>query len=167
MDKDLFRQVMGRFATGVTVVTTTVGEQIHGMAANAFMAGSLEPPLCVVSISRTARMHEQLSVSRRFGISILSQEQHHLSNHFAGRPLPGMQPEFMHRAGMPVIHNSIAVLVAKIIDLYECGDHTLFIGQIEFMELGRSTAPIVFFSSGYARIATGEPIEDFAPPAFW
>ena len=58
--RQLFRRVMGRFATGVTVVTTRIGAETFGMTANAFMAGSLEPLLCVVSINRTARMHARL-----------------------------------------------------------------------------------------------------------
>lgn len=158
---------MGRFPTGVTVITTKVDDQVFGMAVNAFMAGSLEPPLCIISISRAARMHQQLLASRRYGVSILSQEQHHLSNHFAGKPLPGMQPEFTECADMPVIRNAAAVVVAEVIDTHECGDHTLFVGQINAMELGTSSPPILFFASGYARIAIAEPIETFSPPAFW
>lgn len=158
---------MSRYPTGVTVITTKVDDEICGMAANAFMAGSLEPALCVIAVSRAARMHGQLLISRRYGVSILSQEQHHLSNHFAGRPLPGMQPEFAHRADMPVIHNAVAVLVADVVNTYECGDHTLFVGHIDFMELSNSSPPILFYASGYARIASGEPIEDFGPPSFW
>jgi len=65
ISKQLFRQVMGRFATGVTVVTTTGSNQVYGMTANAFMAGSLEPMLGVISINRTAQMHERLRQTDR------------------------------------------------------------------------------------------------------
>jgi flavin reductase (DIM6/NTAB) family NADH-FMN oxidoreductase RutF len=74
----LFRQVMGRFATGVTVVTTCVGEETFGMTANAFMAGSLEPMLCVVSINRAAQMHSRLLQAGHYGVSFLTQLQQHL-----------------------------------------------------------------------------------------
>ena len=70
----LFRGVMGRFATGVTVVTTRVGDEIYGMTANAFMAASLEPMLCVVSINHTAQMHARLLAERHFGVSFLTQD---------------------------------------------------------------------------------------------
>jgi flavin reductase (DIM6/NTAB) family NADH-FMN oxidoreductase RutF len=67
-EAQLFRQVMGRFATGVTVVTTRLNGETFGMTANAFMAGSLEPMLCVVSISRTAQMHGRLQAAGHYGV---------------------------------------------------------------------------------------------------
>src|SRR4051812_38865036 len=81
----LFRKVMSRFATGVTVITTDVGGEVFGMTANAFMAGSLTPPLCVISIARSAKMHARLVESRRFGVSFLAEPQAPLAQHFAGR----------------------------------------------------------------------------------
>ena len=80
----LFRQVMGRFATGVTVVTTQIGTETFGMTANAFMAGSLDPMLCVISINHAAQMHGRLRQAGHYGVSFLSQEQQHLAAHFAG-----------------------------------------------------------------------------------
>ena len=90
----LFRHVMGRFATGVTVVTTRVGEETFGMTANAFMAGSLEPMLCIVSINRKAQMHGRLRQAGHYGVSFLTQEQQHFAAHFAGKRLHGLTPDF-------------------------------------------------------------------------
>ena len=93
----LFRQVMGRFATGVTVVTTRLGNETFGMTANAFMAGSLEPMLCVVSINHSAQMHARLRQAGHYGVSFLSQEQQHLAAQFAGKRIEGLAPELANR----------------------------------------------------------------------
>ena len=74
------------FATGVTVITTArQGDQVHGMTANAFMSVSLRPPLVVISVDRRAKMHALLHEGRRYGISVLADEQRALSDRFAGR----------------------------------------------------------------------------------
>ena len=80
-----FRRTLGMFATGVTVLTTRVGEQVHGMTANAFMSVSLQPPLVLVSIDRRARMGALLHQGTRFGVSVLEARQTGLSDRFAGR----------------------------------------------------------------------------------
>src|SRR5271156_6625102 len=67
----LFRRVMASFVTGVTVITTQLRGEIRGMTANAFMSGSLDPPLCVISVALKARMHAFLLEADHFGISIL------------------------------------------------------------------------------------------------
>ena len=83
VDEKLQRQVMGRFATGVTVVTTRTGDEMCGMTANAVMSLSLDPPLIVVSVEKTAHMHGALLESRCFAVNVLKQEQESLSRRFA------------------------------------------------------------------------------------
>lgn len=165
-NKGLFREVMGRFATGVTVITTVVEGRVFGMTANAFMAGSLEPPLCVVSVSRSAHLHARLLEARRYGVSILSQEQQYLSNHFAGRRLLGVEPEFVYHNDVPVLRHATASITAHVRDAAECGDHSLFIGMIDFMQ-ATSAVPILFYAGNYARIDRYAPIEEAEPPLFW
>ena len=80
-----FRRTLGMFATGVTVLTTRVGEQVHGMTANAFMSVSLRPPLVLISIDRRAKMGALLHEGTRFGVSVLEARQTGLSDRFAGR----------------------------------------------------------------------------------
>src|SRR5436189_2763541 len=82
-----FRRILGRFATGVTIITTEAGggEQVHGMTANAFMSVSLRPPLVVVSVDKRARMHALLHVGKTYGVSVLGRDQRELSDRFAGR----------------------------------------------------------------------------------
>ena len=82
-----FRRTLGMFATGVTIITTLTGDQVHGMTANAFMSVSLAPPLVVISVDRRAKMHQLLYEGRRYGINVLADDQRLLSDHFAGRLL--------------------------------------------------------------------------------
>ena len=82
---------MGRFATGVTVITATVAGDTRGMTANAFMSGSLDPPLCVISVTKRAHMHGHLIAAGRFAVNILASGQEDYATHFAGRPIPGLR----------------------------------------------------------------------------
>jgi len=162
----LFRQVMGRFATGVTVVTTRTGAETFGMTANAFMAGSLEPMLCVVSINRAARMHARLIEAGHYGVSFLSQEQQHLAAHFAGKRFEGLAPEFDLRGSTPIVKRAVAAVTAAIIQTAECGDHTLFIGAVQELVMGAAARPLLFYNGRYGRLDT-PPLEDADPPEFW
>lgn len=164
--KQLFRKVMGRFATGVTVVTTNADNCVYGMTANAFMAGSLEPPLCVVSINRTAKLHARLRVGASFGVSFLSEWQQHLSSHFAGKRFDAAAPEFTYRGGTPILARAVGAVTADVIATADCGDHTLFIGLISHLETAPAR-PLLFYGGRYARIDFANPIEEAEPPEFW
>jgi flavin reductase len=167
-ERRLFRQVMGRFATGVTVVTTRIGDETFGMTANAFMAGSLEPMLCVVSINQTAQMHARLRLAGHYGVSFLSQEQQHLASQFAGKRLGGVAPDFELHGRTPVLKRAVAAVTADLLDTAECGDHTLFIGSVNGLILGDDAAgPLLFFNGRYARIDFHAPIDKVEPPGFW
>ena len=163
---DLFRQVMSRFPTGVTVITTSIGNEVYGMTATAFMAGSLEPMLCVVSINLRARMHARLQETRRYGVSFLSQWQQHLSTQFSGRGREVARADFVYRAGTPLLDGAVAGLTAEVIATSECGDHTLFIGRITHLEAA-DRRPLVYFAGHYARIDLASRIEEAEPPEFW
>jgi flavin reductase (DIM6/NTAB) family NADH-FMN oxidoreductase RutF len=78
-EPQLFRRTMGGFATGVTVITMDDGGEPRGMTANAFMSGSLTPPLCVVSIAKRAHTHDRVRAAGRFGVNILGLDQRDLA----------------------------------------------------------------------------------------
>ena len=144
----LFRKVMGKFATGVTVITTVHDERVYAMTANAFMSGSLDPPLCVVSIDKRARLHAALCQSRHFGVSKLRQEQQSLSMHFGGKHSPTLQVSFDYFGPTPVLSSALARIVVVVVALHDCGDHTLFVGRIRFMDCGEGN-PLLFFDGKY------------------
>jgi flavin reductase (DIM6/NTAB) family NADH-FMN oxidoreductase RutF len=152
IDAQLFRKVMGSFATGVTVVTTEAGGEVRGMTVSAFMSGSLSPPLCVVSIGKRARMHGLLAASGHFGVSILAKDQEKLSTHFAGGALSDLSPTFAQLGRTPVLANASATLAADIVATHDCGDHSIFIGRIVHMQ-AFNRPPLVLHEGRYASLA--------------
>jgi flavin reductase (DIM6/NTAB) family NADH-FMN oxidoreductase RutF len=161
-----FRQVMGRFATGVTVITAEAKGEIRGMTANAFMSGSLEPPLCVVSIAKRAHMHGTILAAGRFAVNMLAHGQDNLSAHFAGRPVPGLQPRFCHREDVPVLDDAGARIVTQLHASHDCGDHTLFVGRILHMEADERP-PLIVHASHYASLMYAGDDADVPSVEFW
>ena len=131
VDLKSYRNALGRFATGVTVITTVAPDGVHGMTANAFTSVSLDPPLVLVSVAKQARTHEYLSQARRFGVSILSAEQEPFAWHFAGRPRDGLKTPFVWKREVPLLQDALAHLVCSVETAYPGGDHTLFLGRVE------------------------------------
>jgi flavin reductase len=151
IDHALFRKVMGSFATGVTVITAQAQGEIRGMTANAFMSGSLDPPLCVVSVAKRARMHPVLTQARHFGVSILAKDQERLSTHFAGGPPADTAPQFLHVGQIPVLANASAIIATETAACHDCGDHSIFIGRIVHLEaFGRP--PLIVHEGRYASL---------------
>jgi flavin reductase (DIM6/NTAB) family NADH-FMN oxidoreductase RutF len=146
-----FRQTLGRFASGVTVVTMAQDNETHGITVSAFLSVSLEPPLILVSVDKKAHSHERILKTERYGVSILSEGQQAISNHFAGRD-PEVTPEFDHLDGFPVLKEALAQLVCKVVQTVDAGDHTLFIGQIEHLAWQEDTAPLVYFHGKYREL---------------
>ena len=132
-----FRRTLGMFATGVTVITTRTREQVHGMTANAFMSVSLRPPLVLVSVDRRARLSNLLHEGTRFGVNVLEAGQATLSDHFAGRAVEdATEPRFELVHDTPLVEGALAHLVARVVRSYWGGDHSLFLGQVEFARYG-------------------------------
>jgi flavin reductase (DIM6/NTAB) family NADH-FMN oxidoreductase RutF len=148
IDSRLFRRVMSRFATGVTVITVREGDHVRGMTANAFMSGSLEPPLLVVSVAKRARMHACLLAAERFGVNILAEKQEEVSEHFAGRLNPRFSPAFEDYCGAPLLRDACARIAAEQFVRHDCGDHTIFIGHILHMDAS-DRAPLLYYSGRY------------------
>jgi flavin reductase (DIM6/NTAB) family NADH-FMN oxidoreductase RutF len=149
------RSVLGRFCTGVTVVTTTFEGEVHAMTANAFTSVSLEPPLVLVSIDRRAKMHRLLPDTQRYGVSVLAAGQERLARHFAGRPMAEPGELFEDVEGVPLLCGAIAHVSCRLHAAHDAGDHTLYLGLVEFL---RSTPgdPLVFTGGVFGRLAAAE-----------
>ncbi len=164
-DNHAFRLALGRFATGVIVVTAGPRRAPRAMTANAFMSGSLDPPLIVVSVGRTARMHDRLAGVRRFGVSILGGQQEMESRYFAGQAVAGFAPAFGTLAGVVVLARAPVTMAVRIEHRYACGDHTLFVGEVEQLSVEEDTPPLVFYGGRYRALrASGPP--DRAPEPY-
>ncbi|HEV8565085.1 MAG TPA: flavin reductase [Actinomycetota bacterium] len=153
-----FRRTLGMFATGVTIVTTQAGDQVHGMTANAFMSVSLRPPLILISVDKRARMNALLRDGVRFGVSVLSNDQRELSDRFAGRALGG-PPEagFLVIHDTPLVEGALAHLVARTERSYWGGDHSLFLGRVEYARYGEGT-PLLFHGGQYEQLLAKAPV---------
>ena len=151
------------FATGVTVLTARVGEQVHGMTANAFMSVSLRPPLVLISIDRRAKMGALLHEGTRFGVSVLEARQTGLSDRFAGRVAddpPEATFELVHET--PLVEGALAHLVARVVRSYWGGDHSLFLGQVEFARYGEGR-PLLFHGGRYERLVEDPRVFSLLP----
>jgi flavin reductase (DIM6/NTAB) family NADH-FMN oxidoreductase RutF len=158
-----FRRTLGMFVTGVTVITTARGGQVHGMTVNAFMSVSLRPPLVLISVDRRARMNALLHEGARYGISVLADEQESLSDHFAGRAREAMpEPSFEVVHDTPLVQGAIAHLVARVVRSYWGGDHSLFLGQVEYARYGEGR-PLLFHGGKYERLLRAAPVFSTLP----
>jgi flavin reductase (DIM6/NTAB) family NADH-FMN oxidoreductase RutF len=151
IDTRQFRNALGRFASGVTVLTAWYEEQTHGMTANAFVSVSLDPPLILVSLDNRSNMHRILPAVRRFGISVLAEDQVMLSNHFAGRLVPDLHVRFVYRNNLPLIGGAVAYFVVEVADIHPAGDHTLYISRVEHFEASEGK-PLLFHAGRYGQI---------------
>lgn len=151
--KDRYRTAIGRFATGVTVITATNGEVMAGMTASAVASLSLDPPMLLVCINNRLPTHGALERSRRFGVNVLGEGDDELARLFA-TPTPdkfaGLQVELGH--GVPLLKRAIARFVC---DVHEClpgGDHSIFIGAIRHCEHVPGRRPLLYFASSFGGI---------------
>jgi flavin reductase (DIM6/NTAB) family NADH-FMN oxidoreductase RutF len=146
-----YRKALGRFATGVSVVTTQQGDRIHGMTANAFVSVSLNPPLVLLSVDNRSHMHQILPATLRYGVSVLAESQESLGNHFAGRSIDGLEINFITRQDMPLLEGAVAYFVVHVADMYPAGDHTLYIGRVTHFEC-IECKPLLFYGGQYEKI---------------
>lgn len=148
---ELFREVFGRFATGVAVITTAGPGGTGGMTANAVCSLSLEPLLVLVCFENGARTLPIVREAGRFAVNVLSADQEGLAAVFAsklpeGEKLDGIQHHLM--AGIPVIDGSLAWALCQLRELIAGGDHTIAIGEAVGMGLG-SGRPLLWFAGRY------------------
>ena len=144
------RNVMGRFATGVTVVTTTHRDTIHGMTANAFLSVSLRPPLVLVSLGR-CRMSEMLPRTGHYGVSVLASDQEHFAAHFAGQRASTIEPEFVWHDDLPHLQGALAHVGCRVVDVHPAGDHVLWIGEVEHLS-HRDGEPLLFYTGRFGTL---------------
>lgn len=155
------RDTMSQFATGVTVLTTG-GAHCHGMTANAFTSVSLEPPLVLCCVKRTAIMHDAIASSGSFAVSVLGADQQDLARYFSDNNRPRGMPQFDPvswvpgaRTGAPLLTGALGWVECELTESYQGGDHSIFVGTVLGSSRGSARDALVFFSSGFARLAPG------------
>jgi len=148
-----FRKTLGCFASGVTIVTTRHEENIHGMTISAFMSVSLSPPLVGISVNNSANMHILLPQTRCYGVSILAGDQDALSQHFSGQSQENLDNPFAVEGETPIIRGAFAHLVCSLVDTCTGGDHTIYIGQVEYLSYRKGVEPLIYFKGSYRSLA--------------
>lgn len=152
VDPHAFRACCGRFATGVTVVTTRTHQGDHGMTISAFMSVSLDPALVCISVKRGARMLPKLRASGQYAVNILTEDMHAHALHFAGRSDASLSDLFEDRHGLPVLRGAAAVIVADVVQTVEAGDHVLLIGRVSHLNQTPSVRPLLHHAGRFAGI---------------
>jgi flavin reductase (DIM6/NTAB) family NADH-FMN oxidoreductase RutF len=148
IEKAFFRQVMGRFTSGVTVVTTHFNNVIAGLTVNSFTSLSLDPPLVLICVDQTSSTLGILRESKIFAVNILTSQQVELSRCFATSSEDRFErfchaPYHTAATGAPILDDILAFIDTRIVAEYPGGDHLIFVGQIEAM----GTAGQVTFAS--------------------
>jgi flavin reductase (DIM6/NTAB) family NADH-FMN oxidoreductase RutF len=158
-DHRALRAVLGRFATGITVLTSADGDLVHGMTANAFSSVSLDPPLVLVCVQRGAVMLDTIAQNKAFAVSILGAEQEHLARYFASSARPAGIAQFDAvdwapgpYTGAPLLGGAAAWLECELSSVYEGGDHTIFVGRVLSLGNGSGRSALLFFGGAYHQV---------------
>ena len=153
VDNDLFKELMRRFAAGVTLVTFNENDKFRGLPVSSFCSLSMNPPLVLICIDRKIVSHESLKNSDTFGINICNSEQGKLAWDFANSKVDKNElikslPHTLTDLGTPLLKDSLASMECKITERHDGGDHTIFIGQVENGNFDENAKPLIYYGSG-------------------
>lgn len=158
LDRAGLRKVLGRFSTGVTVVTADAGVPC-GMTANAFTSVSLDPPSVLVCVNRNAAVYHAVRKAGCFAVSVLSAGQEDLARYFADRSRPRGTAEFeaigwspAPLTGSPVLGGALAWLDCSLTTSHDGGDHEIFLGTVLAVGSGPAQDALVFFDGSFHRL---------------
>ena len=149
-----FRAAMGSWPSGVTIITSRNGEQIHGMTVSDFSGASLDPPLALVCAAKTSVTTGVIEEGKCFGVNVLRVDQSALSNKFASKKdefkrFEGVET-FEGKTGAPLLAGALVNLDCRLVAVHDAGDHVLCVGEIEEAHV-REGEPLVFFRGSYGR----------------
>jgi flavin reductase (DIM6/NTAB) family NADH-FMN oxidoreductase RutF len=155
VDPDTFRSVLGRFASGITVVTSRDAQgKDCGMTVNAFCSVSLIPPLVLVCVDHVASMHDMLLQASHFAVNILAAHQEPLSRRFSG---PDEHTRFdgvgygRGLTGVALLDDALAHIECRRVAQHDAGDHTVIVGEVE-QATAHSARPLLYYRGGYAQL---------------
>jgi flavin reductase (DIM6/NTAB) family NADH-FMN oxidoreductase RutF len=157
VDSARFRQVLGHFPTGVTVITATTGDGPVGLAVGSFFSVSLDPPLVAFCAAKTSTSYPKIEAAGHFVVNILAEDQEDISRVFASKGIDkfngiGYRPS--HSTGAPVITGVLAWIDCELDAIHEAGDHWIVVGRVHDLEVGHEGGPLVFFRGGYGRVVS-------------
>jgi flavin reductase (DIM6/NTAB) family NADH-FMN oxidoreductase RutF len=154
IDPRELRNVMGHFATGVTVITTKdKAGKPFGLTANAFSSLSLSPPLVLICVDKAVDCYACFEESKVFVVNFLSEEQEQLSTRFATKGIEKFEGVICRpgACGAPLLDGALGYLECKVVNAYEGGDHTIYVGEIQTASAS-GDRPLLFFKGKYYRL---------------
>jgi 3-hydroxy-9,10-secoandrosta-1,3,5(10)-triene-9,17-dione monooxygenase reductase component len=164
LDGESFRDVMGRFATGISVITTLDEDGLPaGITVSAMSSVSLEPPLVMVALARRRFITPIVGARGRFAVNVLRHDQQALSDCFAHAPVSPGREEFCGAtwrpgpAGLPLLDGTLAALECTVVETFSVGDHELFIGRVDSLRVDGEGDPLLYFRRQYLRVDHGTP----------
>jgi flavin reductase (DIM6/NTAB) family NADH-FMN oxidoreductase RutF len=155
VSKEEFRTALGRFASGVTVVTAKGARgELLGITVSAFASVSLEPPLVLVCIDKRASLHGHMSDGAHFAVNILEEDQELMSRRFASKDDDRFNGTAYRESadGTPLIEGALATLECRVVHAYPGGDHTIIVGEVESTSVGDGR-PLAYFRGGYVQLS--------------
>jgi flavin reductase ActVB len=155
LERQLFRRVCSRFASGVTITTVLDADgAAHGLTANSFTSVSLAPPLVLVCVDHRTKILEHFRHNSHFGINILSEHQRPLSDRFAGSGYDRFEGVEWYRGqtGVPLLPGVLAALECSRVKLVAAGDHDVLIGQVVHAQY-HDGEPLIYFGSQYRNLS--------------
>jgi flavin reductase (DIM6/NTAB) family NADH-FMN oxidoreductase RutF/DNA-binding GntR family transcriptional regulator len=160
VDPQIFRQVIGNFASGVTVITTREQDTNYGLTASAVTSLTLEPPMLLVCINKHTATQAVISRTRTFGVNILDQDQAHLAYQFAKPQSDKFQGvDFSYGSlGVPLLTGALARIECRVAADVEAGTHRVFLAEVDRAEANQGT-PLTYFRGTFGRF---EMVQDEA-----
>lgn len=155
IEKNELRRVLGHFATGVTVITTCDEQgQPFGLTANAVTSVSLVPPLILICVDKQADTYPYFDRSKVFAINILSDRQETISRRFATSGIEKFEGIGYRKndIGCAILDDAVGHIDCRIVQSYDAGDHTIYVGEVESAE-AEDISPLLFFRGGYRKLA--------------
>jgi flavin reductase (DIM6/NTAB) family NADH-FMN oxidoreductase RutF len=152
------RKVCGLFVTGVTVVTSGAGGRSMGTTVNSFTSVSLDPPLVLFCLHQESRLRPVLEESGMFVVNFLAGQQESLAWAFAGRDTAVIEEVANHRSvgGTPILSEALAFLACRLVNDFEGGDHTIFLGEVIDLGISRpNQEPLIFFRGSLGALEDG------------
>ena len=154
VDGARFRQVLGHFPTGVTVVTASTDEGPVGLSVGSFTSVSLDPPLVAFCAGTSSTSYPRIEAAGQFCVNILAEDQEEIARVFADKGDDkfagiGWRPSVV--TGAPVINDVLAWIDCQIDAIHEAGDHWIVVGRVLDLEIGHEGGPLMFFRGGFGR----------------
>lgn len=163
VNPDAFREVAGRFATGIVVVSASLDGVDHAMTVNAFTSVSLDPLLVMFCSEKVARFHGAVLAAGSWAVSVLAEDAERTSRWLAtrGRPLQGQLADHPHhpgpRTGAPVLDNAIASMECRTWQVYDGGDHSIVVGEVISVDSRRpDVGPLIYYDREYRHLDGGQ-----------